>query len=427
MSDSSSKSYPPWSARKLFICRKLLQSTEKRIYPLSGFVFPYHYPHNTSQSWELVRIAKCLVHLEDVGVSVKGIRLNSLEQSAGRNESSFVGRVIRKLPFFQNRRLAEELLSAVQGCLTTLPELSHEGEGVFPLNISELSSTELTALGLLPDVLFELDIRPKRLKHHLNQYLSAYEQDRLDFSPNRLGMDISQQIFQQFLTEISYVNRDVRLQLGQIAGGVVANDIFSAALKNEPRAYAVWNQNPMAFPFMEQLLLAERNGRLNIVDIPTTVVATLPEGFSHAKFLQHVNYSHIPLEGYLNLQVLEKSPARKSEDEKTTITLIQVLATDQPKFRVYFNGELSEYVELDKRNKNGEIIYTVAEEGQFYFSSAYKKALEYIQSNPQFVFFTKTEYQRRPLFNLILDEDQEEVVVPKDGIRCELIQKAPAA
>lgn len=470
MNRGKQKRIKPLSSRRFAILWHLYRMKES-VFNLVDFVIPHHYPRSIqTPSYELIRILTCITNLAMMGIKLERSSIQDFTLSIiDKNKQviinqqiqleelcpNFIDIVIRELSKHQSQHLKNTplqsmlakkyppaLINAIlsgilaeilKKLLNTFQGLGKDGDGIFQPGEDDYSIDTGLFTRVTPLLQLEFDINRRQLNTRFRNYLRAFDQGKL---LQRKGYDsfapeTTHKIFSCFIRELLCVQKSTRLTFELAEGSQSSGsleDAFTKVFKDQfPKEYKLWQSGLFYFPFFEELALAEFQGKLKVEDI---VIATHGNGFFHrllkgAQLSRRKNFNKVKLKAYLHLQIqpeFYQSNIRSMHIDGDTITLIEVVRSDRPRFKVYLNRNYKEPVFLTKSNKAGEILYGVAAGDEVDYRY-FRKNMEYINHDSNFKLYSQSEYRPSLLLAKVFDDDGEPFIGAAEGVSIEMIEE----
>lgn len=456
MSARRRKKVKAWSPRKFLLLWHLYRSRET-IFDLIDLVFPHLFPRSIhTPSHELIRMLTCATNLGPCGVSLSRALIDHFTLSIlDKNKQVLIDQQIvldelcPDLPSLLFRELGIEekgaislqpnlasnllgsVLAAVLGkVVNRFRGLDQEGNGLFQPDESQsnLDTKLFTHLAPLLSLDFEIDRR--RLNHVFRRYLLAFSDDQIKPSKGQkyFPQTTVKQVFQAFIHHLvseqgSYITFELDEGSHALSG---QDDSFIQVFKGQfPQAFKLWRSGVYYFPFFEMLAWAEAQKWLKVQEfvVTTNGIGIFEKLLKRDHQARHRNFNEVKLKAYLSLEIYPGplrpvTPSHKTVDDRE-INLVEVVASDRPRFKVYLNGDHRSPIYLTKNNKAGEIIYSVASGIEVSFRH-YRKNMDYINHDPNFKLYSQSDYLPTMLLDKQIDEDGNAFIGPAKGVEFRL-------
>ncbi len=464
MSARRRKKLKAWSPRKFLLLWHLYRSKETTI-DLIDLVFPHHFPRSIqTSSYELIRVLICATNLGACGVSLSRALIDHFTLSiVDKDQQVLIDQqiILHELcPNFHDLLVKEigikdatafkesigvalsqsQLLSNLLGSILAVVlvkvvnrfrGLDQEGNGLFQPDEGHATLDTKLFTHLTPLLNLEFDIDKRRLNHVFRRYLQAFSDDQIKPSKGQkyFPQATVQKVFQAFIQHLlSEQGSYLTFELGDgshTLGG--QDDAFIQVFKNQfPQSFKLWHSGVYYFPFFEMLAWAEGQKWLKVHEfvVSTNGIGFFEKMIKRDHLIRRRNFNNVKLKSYLSFEIMSdhffpKTPSMEP-DPSEEITLLEVVASDRPRFKVYLNGDHRSPIYLTQNNKAGEIIYSVASGKEVSFRH-YRKNMDYINHDPNFKLYSQSDYSPTILLDKHLDEDGDAFIGPAKGVEFRLI------
>ncbi len=459
MSARRRKKLKAWSPRKFLLLWHLYRSRETTL-DLIDLVFPHHFPHSIhTASHELIRLLTCATNLGPCGVSLSRALIDHFTLSIldkdkqvlidqqivldelcpdlpsllfrelgmeGKEEKSFQTNFVSNL-------LGSVLAAVLAKVVNRFRGLDQEGNGPFQPDESQSSLDTKLFTHLAPLLSLDFEIDRRRLNHVFRRYLLAFSDDQIKPSKGQkyFPQATVKQVFQAFIHHlVSEQGAQITFELGEGSHALSGqDDSFIHVFKGQfPQAHKLWKSGVYYFPFFEMLAWAESQKWLKVQEfvVTTNGIGIFKKLLKRDHQARHRNFNEVKLKSYLSLEIFGGplrpivSPHKTRGDKE--INLVEIVASDRPRFKVYLNGDHRSPIYLTKNNKSGEIIYSVASGVEVSFRY-YRKNMDYINHDPNFKLYSQSDYLPTMLLDKQIDEDGDAIIGPAQGIAFRLIEE----
>ena len=373
-----------WSVRKLLLTYHCLSCSPAEPFLLSDIIYPFLFPRSlTSNDWEAFRTFRCLSGLTDTGISISSVRIDPLAITLDHINESILDRPLKK----------EEALSILEH-----PNLLPSTDGGEEILVRP--DTELASLLTLPGFFWiTLKLNPKRIKKSLKQFCQAYRQGTLTHSKPIFSYTFMNRLLKKVINVLSF-RQGKRFLLGT----ETCQEFFQIFKEDFPGEYRVWKQGEYTLPLYTHLIALDQ---FDLISLEGFHCSPKTSDLDHKAIAFH----KVPFAMNIGITLNFPKPKRQLSFGSQRIHVIEVVPDDNHEYLVYVNRDYRKPITLNRKQKTGSLIYTLAEEGYAEWQP-YCRVFEYVNSDPRFRLFAKKRFKVSPL----LQRNEEGHIVPAEGI-----------
>lgn len=395
-----------WSGRKLLIAFHLLHKKTKQSIPLSDLVYPFHYPRSlVTDTWEAYRIFRCLINLEDIGITVKKIAIDPLFYSHGEMDAYW------NLNNIPTEFTAQDVNTIINGPFAD--DINQEGQGAFILTRDPIPVSVQNALRAPGFFHCMLEINGRKLKKALTTYLKEYKTGQLRGRQSVFGYSFTNRLWEKFFKTLTFrqgTHLSYRLGSRSTVSDELQDQFTDSFHRSFAYEYDLWRKGEYQLPFLEHLISLTLNEELTLDSFEVASPDFDPE-HPEPNLLHRWSLHRLKLSVNLSFTQIVPKPQSSLKFWSKKISVIEIEPSNTKQFFVYLNQVYKEPLILTKATKSGKLWYTLVTDGFVEFAP-FRRIYEYINTDPRFKFFAKTKYSPHHL----LERDGDGYIIPATGV-----------